>query len=253
VTEPTLPPGVPVRNAEVAWDRWPVQTYLAENYRQVHPADAAVIAHHGAFYRDLAPDSVPLALELGAGPNLYPLFLAASCSRRIHAVEPSAANLAYLRGQLAGGPDPSWRAFHAACRRAVPSVPDSPVEALARVEVVTGDASTVEPGRYDLASMHFMAESVTESEEEFRDLCRRFVGAVRPGGLLVAAFMENLGRFEMAGRQWPSFPVDAAGVVAAFAGEVVDLAVSRIDDDPSLPAWGYTGMVLLTARRADDR
>src|SRR5690606_20041075 len=110
-----LPDGV-VGNADVDWDAWPVQTYLAENYRELHPADDAVLAHHSAYYRRLPADGIELSLEFGAGPNLYPLLLASGCSRRIHAVEPSAANLAYLRRQVRDGADPSWQAFHTRCR-----------------------------------------------------------------------------------------------------------------------------------------
>ncbi|MDT7582150.1 MAG: hypothetical protein QOK35_3414, partial [Pseudonocardiales bacterium] len=57
------------RNADLDWDRWPVPTYLAENYRQLHASDDAVIAHHSAFYRDLAPGSVARSVEIGTGPN----------------------------------------------------------------------------------------------------------------------------------------------------------------------------------------
>jgi hypothetical protein len=45
-------------------------------------------------------------------------------------------------------------------------------------------------------------------------------------------------------------PVDVEKIGEAFAPYTVDLAVRRIDADPDLPDWGYTGMVLLSARRA---
>ena len=40
-----------------------------------------------------------------------------------------------------------------------------------------------------------------------------------------------------------------------FADHVDDLKVTRIDADPSLPEYygGYTGMIMLTARRRLDR
>lgn len=84
-------PGQPTRNDDVDWDSWPVQDYLAENYREIHPSDAAVIAHHSEVYRGIAPGSAARSVEFGAGPNLYPLLLAAAASRRIDAVEASAA------------------------------------------------------------------------------------------------------------------------------------------------------------------
>ena len=111
------------RDADLDRDRWPVPTYLAENYRELHRSDAAVIARHSAFYRGLAPGGVGRAVEVGAGPNLYPLFLAAGAARRIDAVDRSAAGLAYLRRQLADGPDPTWLPFWERCRALNPGPP----------------------------------------------------------------------------------------------------------------------------------
>jgi hypothetical protein len=62
--------------------------------------------------------------------------------------------------------------------------------------------------------------------------------------------MENMGRYRLGdGSRWPGIPVDAAAVERVFAPLTTDLHLSRIDADPGLPAYGYTGMVLLRARR----
>jgi hypothetical protein len=239
-----------VRNRTVDWDRWPVADYLAENYRELHPSDAAVLAHHSAFYRRFAPGELGRTLEFGAGPNLYPLMLAGSASRRVDAVERSAANVNYLTAQLRTGPDPSWTPFYARCRQLNPALPGELTEALARVHVVPGDALDVVPGRYDAASMNFVAESVTEDADEFSRFCQAFIHAVRPGGHLVASFMENMATYGLGdGSRWPGYPVDTEAVRAAFAPHVRDLTVTRIDADPTLPDYGYSGMVLLTASR----
>jgi hypothetical protein len=65
-----------LRNRDVDSNSWSVEDYLAENYRQIHPAELAVIEHHSRFYRQLVPESVARSVELGAGPNVYPLMLA---------------------------------------------------------------------------------------------------------------------------------------------------------------------------------
>ena len=177
-----------MRNADLDWDRWPVPTYLAENYRELHRCDDAVIVHHSAFYRDLAPGSVERSVEIGTEPNLYPLFLASGAARHIDAVDAGAAGLAYLRQQLAGEPDPSWRPFGRGAARSTPPC------------------------------------------------------------LLVAAFMENMAGSELGdGSRWPGLPVvDAAAVSRLFEPLTRDLQVSRIGRPiPGLPAYGYTGMVLL--------
>ena len=179
---PQSPPDGVVRNADVDWDRWPVQDYLAENYRQLHPSDAALIDHHAGYLRGIAPDSLECSLEFGAGPNLYPLLLVGACSRRIDAVEPGAANVAYLRRQLTAGMDDSWRPFYDRCRAGNPGLPADPAQVLRRIRVIRADGRDVAADLYDLVSMHFVAEGATEDRDEFTAFCRTFVAAARPAG-----------------------------------------------------------------------
>ncbi|MGP4048923.1 class I SAM-dependent methyltransferase [Streptomyces sp. 2A115] len=239
----------PTRNDDVDWDSWPVEDYLAENYRELHPSDAAVIAHHSAFYRGFAPGSIARSVEFGAGPNLYPLMLAASASRHVDAVEAGAANVAYLTGQLRRGPDDSWEPFYSLCRRLDPSLPETLSAALTRVRVIHGDVRTIRPGSYGLASMHFVAEGVTEDFEEFTDFCGHFARSVVPGGHLVAAFMENMPTYRIGpASRWPGCPVDPGVIREVFAPLTDRLAVTRINADPTLPDYGDSGMVLMTGR-----
>jgi hypothetical protein len=239
----------PRRNADADWDRWPVSAYLAENYQGMHASDAAVIRHHSAFYRRLPADGVGRSLEFGAGPNLYPLMLAAATVRRIDALEPGAAGVAYLQRQLKH-PDAAWDEFYALCRRLQPRLPAGLTEALSRVRLLHADAAAVPPGTYGLASMNFVAESVTEDAAEFAELCGRFIHSVRPGGHLVAAFMENMPSYRIGtGPVWPAFPVDTAAIRHVFAPYTETLRITRIDKDPTLPEYGDTGMVLLQAVR----
>ncbi|MEU5213142.1 class I SAM-dependent methyltransferase [Streptomyces sp. NPDC020742] len=252
MNEPTGTSPAPVRNDDADWDRWPVLDYLAENYREIHPCDAAVIRHHSAFYRQFAPGSVARSLEFGAGPNLYPLMLAGAVSRRVDAVELSRANVAYLTDQLDQGPDTSWQAFYAFCRDLDPALPPTLTEALSRVRVTHGDVRSLPPAGYDLASMNFVAESVTEDFEEFAGLCRTFVAAVRPGGPLVAAFMENMPTYRIGtAPRWPGCPVDGAVVREVFAPHTERLRITHVPADPTCPDYGDTGMVLLRAVRRD--
>ncbi|MGK5683272.1 hypothetical protein [Actinoplanes sp. URMC 104] len=242
--------GEPLRNRDVDWDLWPVSDYVDEIYRAVQPDDDAVLAHHSAFYRRFEPGHFGRSLELGAGPNLYPLMVAAAVSRDIEAVEPSAASVAYLDQQLREGPDDSWQLFYRRCRELQPALPATLGEALGRVRVRRGGARDLTPDTYDLASMHFVAESATEDREEFRELCHAYAGSVHRGGWLVAAFMENMGRYRIGtGPDWPGYPVDADRVREVFEPVTTDLTIDRVDSAPTSDGYETTGMVLLTARR----
>lgn len=234
-------------NDDVDWDRWPVADYLAENYREVHASDAAVIAHHSAFYRGLPPGGIARSVEFGAGPNLYPLMLASAACRRIDAVEAGAGNVSYLEDQICHRLDASWLPFHELCRRLNPEVPATLAGALAPVHIVHADVRALPRGVYELASMHFVAESVTEDFAEFAEFCHTFVRTARPGGYLVAAFMENMPTYRIGpASRWPGCPVSPATVTEVFTPLTRDLDVTHIDVDPTLPDYGDSGMVLLT-------
>ncbi|MFF7443110.1 class I SAM-dependent methyltransferase [Streptomyces sp. NPDC008122] len=248
-----IPQGPPAtgrvrRNRDADWDDWPVADYLAENYRRLHPCDIGVIRHHSAVYRRFAPGALARTLELGAGPNLYPLMLAGAAGRAVDALEPSAAGVRYLREQLTRGIDDSWRPFYALCRSLDPALPEDCAEALRRVRVVRGTADDVVPGTYDLASMNFVAESVTEDFGEFTALCEAFVRAVRPGGTLLAAFMERMPSYRIGdGPVWPACPVDETALRSVFAPRTSGLRIGRVEKDLTLPEYGDTGILLLTA------
>ena len=186
-------------------------------------------------------------MEFGAGPNLYPLILASAASRQVDAVEAGAGNVAYLRRQIVCGPDASWLPFHALCRRLNPALPRTLAASLAQVRVVHADVRDLEPGGYGLASMHFVAEGATEDFAEFTDFCRAFVGCVAPGGLLVAAFMENMPTYRIGPTStWPGCPVNPETVEEVFAPLTRQLTLTHVAADPTLPDYGDSGMVLLT-------
>ncbi|MET9849470.1 hypothetical protein [Streptomyces ossamyceticus] len=112
------------------------------------------------------------------------------------------------------------------------------------------DARSAPAGTYDLASKNFVAESVTEDPDEFADFCRAFAMSVRPGGPLVASFMENMPTYRIGvASRWPGCPVDRAIVRRVFAPYTERLRDIRIDADPTVPDYGDTGMVLMRAVR----
>jgi hypothetical protein len=238
------------RNADVPWDAFDVERYVADNYAALHDADREIIRRMSAYYRRMTPGSAGRTLELGAGPNLYPLMLAGGVSRAIDVVEPSAANVAHLRRVLSRAPDAHWTPFWETCRAANPDLPGSLSRVLGKVRVLHAGADDLPVGRYGGASMFFVAESVTGDPQEFRAICARLACAVRPGGYVVAAFMAGMPSYELAGELLPSCPVDAWTVREALAPYLRELRLTHIPPDPSLP-YDCDGMLLATGRRPD--
>jgi hypothetical protein len=245
----STPPGSgpPRRNCDVRWDDFDTGGYLADNYATLHELDRQIINVLSPYYAGLPPDGLAATLDVGTGPNLYPLMLAAAASRRLESVEPSAANRAYLHTLCEQGPDDCWHEFWRLCRELNPALPVDLGQVLAGVRIRRGDAFTLPPARYDMVSMFFVAESVTGVREEFEGICRGFASAAAPGGHLVAAFMAGMPSYELGGKVLPSYPIDEGALAAALRGLVQELDVRRLPPDPTLP-YEHDGVLLLTAR-----
>jgi hypothetical protein len=240
-------PGPVRRNSDVRWDDFDTGGYVADNYASLHELDRQIIAELSPYYAALPSGGLAATLDVGTGPNLYPLMLAAAASRRLESVEPSAANRAYLQRLCEQGPDACWLEFWRLCRELNPALPDDLAQVLARVGVRRGDAFSLSRARYDLVSMFFVAESVTGVREEFEEICRRFASAAAPGGHLVAAFMAGMPSYQLGGEVLPSYPIDEEALTVALRGLAEGLDLRRLPPDPTLP-YEHDGVLLLTAR-----
>ena len=237
----------PLRNGELPWDLFDTEAYLADNYAELHDLDRQIIQTLSRYYRTLPVAGLARTLDVGTGPNLYPLMLVSAASRRCEVVELSTSNVDYLTRCLRDGVEPAWEPFWRLCREGNDALPADLHQALARVLVSQGSAFDLPARRYDLVSMFFVAESVTGDRAEFETLCRRFAGAAVPGGHLVAAFMAGMPAYRLAGEVFPALAVDEAALRAALVDVTDELIVSRLPPDPTLP-YTHDGVLLLTAR-----
>ena len=237
-------------NGDVAWNDFDTEGYVTDNYATLHDFDRHIITALSPYYRSLAPRSLACSLDVGTGPNLYPLMLVAAASRRQEVLERGARNVAYLGRACREGADPAWAPFWRLCRQLNPALPTELDDVLRGLAVHQGDAFHLPSGRYGLVSMFFMAESVTADRDEFKQLCHRFALAAAPGGHLVAAFMAGMPEYELGGQTLPSFALDRHTLEAVMRPVTRQLRVRQLPADPTLP-YRHDGVLLLTARALD--
>ena len=236
-----------LRNREVAWHAFDTAGYVADNYRWMHDFDRRILRALSPYYAALPPGSLASSLDVGTGPNLYPLMLVSAASRRLEVLEHSAANVAYLERARREGAPAEWAAFWRLCRELDPALPRDFDAVLRGVRLHQGDAFDLQPASHELVSMFFMAESVTGDRAEFEELCTRFATAATPGGHLVAAFMAGMPCYRMGTEVLPSFPLDQPTLEAVMRPLTRDLRVEQLPPDPALP-YQHDGVLLLTAR-----
>jgi hypothetical protein len=117
-----------------------------------------------------------------------------------------------------------------------------------RAEIRQGSVFDLPAAAWDLGTMFFVAESISQDPAEFTAALTAFVRAVKPGGPFAAAFMESSKGYEIAGRQYPATAVGEGEILKCLDQIADDLTVRRVEASPAPLRDGYTGMIMATGR-----
>jgi hypothetical protein len=197
------------------------------------------------FSSTLAGRSVKQGIDVGAGANLYPAMSMLPYCERITLWERGAANVKWLKEQIEGGYSQSWDRFWdvLVTRRRYRAVENPRAAMREKAWARNGDLFKLPPRQWDLGTMFFVAESISDRKHEFRDATRRFVASLRPGAPFAAAFMENSSGYDVGSLRFPAVAVRTADVencLSPLAHDVRTLTVARLKDRRD----GYDGMIL---------
>lgn len=230
-------------------------TYFEHYYREPHPDDDLVLRLTCAALKNARPSGKLETIDVGTGPNLYPLFAALPRARSLTVWEYSKTNIEWLRRELAGDAmRPQWTHFWAVAREAHnggAGLPDNPIPLLRERTILhEGSIFDLPKRNWDAATMFFCAEAVTTNPAEFDDACACLAQSVKPGGTIVAAFLVNSKSYELDGVRSPLMTLSEDSLRATF-----EKAATRVETRPigivkEEVRSGYTGMVLLTAEAA---
>ncbi|MGD9967605.1 MAG: hypothetical protein AB7T59_13875 [Hyphomonadaceae bacterium] len=240
-------------NDDFAWDRFDPDAYVEHYYADPHPDDDEVVRRTVAGLAVLGRQDLDV-VDVGTGPNLFPLLAALPLARTITVWEYAQSNIDWLRRELGHGElRPPWDHFSrvAADAHAPGQAPANPIAALAgKVEIVRGSIFDLPQRQWDGATMFFCAESITARQDEFERACATFARAVKPGGVLAAAFLAGSRGYRVANEDYPAVCVTPEALRRAFEGLTDCLELSAIGAMAEEIRSGYSGMVFLTARAA---
>lgn len=229
------------------WAQFDPQTYLKDNYIQLHEEDKKIIKLLTKFYQKIP--QLKLICEVGAGPNLYPIMATLPRADRIEVVEYSLRNIIYLMKQKKCI-DAFWNSYSDLFQRESNLYNiDIHWELKQKLIIKQGSIYKLPKEKYDLSSMHFCAESITENKKKFTDACMKFISSVKQGGYLVASFMENSKNYHVGNILFPSYPVNKQILKQVFESYTTNLVIYRVPKAIKALRPGYTGMLLLTAQR----
>ena len=245
----------PARNADFAWDEFSSSDYLAHNYNDLRADDNEILDLVVQWFARCLDDRMPAelaGLDVGTGPNLYPALAMLPYCAKLTLREYSATNVAWLLEATAALTLqwlPFWQAISPADRTGGPGRFDAAATALAdRAMVEQGSVFNLPPAAWDLGTMFFVAESISQDPAEFTAAVTAFVRAVKPGGPFAAAFMERSQGYEVADKWFPATPVGRAEVRHCLEQVAAELTVHRVEMRPAPLRPGYTGMIVATGR-----
>jgi NNMT/PNMT/TEMT family len=247
-----------LHNADVEWNKFSPEDYWERNYRKLQAEDQEIIRRVSQFFIATFRDRPPArrGIDVGSGTNLYPALLMLPWTEQILLTDYSASNVRWLRSKLADeGAGWTWRPFWHELQEAehYNKIDDPRKHLQVACDGEPGHAGieqrsvfALPEARWDLGTMFFVAESITEDPGEFRAALARFVGALKPGAPFATAFMAGSDGYPVAGTHFPALPIAPDDVWQHFkelgVGELnVELLLTehRVRD-------GYEGMIVAT-------
>jgi hypothetical protein len=248
-----------VRNEDAPWEEFSSELYFADNYSTVLPADREIIEQVSDFFGRVFEhrDPVNLAIDVGSGPNLYPALLMLPWTRQILFTDYSTRNIDWLQRHVTNN-DSEWvgSPFWKEVTTHRPSY-DRIDEPRAQLQLASsGDSDQVgirhqnifelPKHQWELGTMFFVAESITEDFKEFRAAIECFIGALVPGAPFAAAFMAESNGYKVAEERFPALNITMSDVEEIFLKlGPVELrhyetqTLHKVRD-------GYTGMIVTT-------
>lgn len=244
----------PAGNDSFSWSHFDPEAYFQHYYGEPHVDDERVVRHACAALAAAEPVGSGLeTIDVGTGPNLFPLFCALPRAASITAWEYSSSNIDWLKAELAANSIRSqWQHFWKVTAEAYGpgyDLPANPVAELRRkVQIRQGSVYELPERRWDAATMFFCAKSITEKHSEFKAACVRFAKCVRPGGTLAAAFLAGSSGYPAGERRFPALSLSEADIIEVFAPIAAGTSTVRIGIVEQEIRAGYSGMVFLTAK-----
>jgi len=247
-----------LHNADAEWNSFSSQDYWQRNYHELQAEDQEIIRLVRQFFIATFSDR-PRArrgIDVGSGTNLYPALLMLPWTDRILLTDFAANNVQWLRRQLADDDanwtwQPFWHELQEAERYNEVADPRKHLQVACHGEpgyagIERRSVFSLPKARWDLGTMFFVAESITEDPAEFRAALARFTGALKPGSPFAAAFMAGSHGYPVAGTNFPALPITTDDVRRHFTElGAENLSVERLRTEHRVRD-GYKGMIVAT-------
>ena len=233
------------RNADFDWDSFDCNAYVDANYSTISNPDRVILQHLVEIHRRLP--SGGNMIEIGAGPNLYPLLAASAYRSSIHVTDVSSSNLLYLQRHIAFGKAIApWDRWISLIQTLDPKF-DNLDSWLKRLDqLCTFELRSIfdlHAGVYDIASMHFVAESMTNDYQEFVRACESAIQCITEDGILVASFMLSSEGYLTGNVEFPAVPIAVEQILELLSSLCRTVDYTVLEGSEYQVRDGHTGIL----------
>ena len=188
-------------------------------------------------------------VEIGSGSNLYPIFAALPYANKIDVLELGKQNLTYLANQFISF-DPIWQLWIDFLKEIDPIYSiDFHHQFKDKVVIKRGSLFDLSENIYQLASMHFVAESISQDLDEFYLANKKFVLSLTSNRIFCASFMEGSEGYSSPGSFFPAVKITSNEIEQSLKPFSDELAIQRIHMNKGVVRKGHTGMLLALGNR----
>jgi hypothetical protein len=250
--------GTVQHNADQDWDVFSSDEYWRRNYAMLQAEDREIIHLVSPFFRKAfnGRDHARRAIDVGSGTNLYPALLMLPWTEQILLSDHSESNVRWLRHHVLDDAAPwTWQPFWREARdfEGYNWISDPRVRlrqactgALGCAGIEQRSVFDLPPAQWQLGTMFFVAESITEEPKEFREAIHSFVSALQPNSPFAATFMAGSHGYFVGRTLFPALSITADDVEEEFE----KLGVSEFSVDllktTDRVREGYQGMIVAT-------
>jgi len=239
-------------NDDFNWDAFDSASYVEHNYAESHQNDLKFVARMRDFFVKEFENrpGVPRGIDVGAGANLYPSLSMLPFCRELTLIDYAATNVKWLEDELKSGYTATWDPFWKILSKhhLYDEIEDPRLELASKALVQQGSVFHLDGEEWDMGTMFFVAESLTERIDEFHGAVASFMHALKPGAPFVAAFMENSTGYSVDDQPFPAVQIRDTDVRDSLEPWTQHYDGYRLDVGKAIRP-GYTGMILVCGKK----
>lgn len=239
------------------------RSYLIEYYDHIGQENDRLLSFLSKAYKHI-PEGAKV-LDIGTGPTAYQLIAASEKVREIYCSEFLESNILELNNWLENKPNAfDWHKFTnkiLELETESEQISDSEIEKREKLtranvkKVLRIDIKKQIPdflkGRFDVLSVQFVPESITNNRKEYLKVIRNIFSALKPGGFLILSAIKKASSYKVGDSYFPAVNVDENQLLSDlmfenFEKDSIDIQTVNAENRE---LQKYSGLIFVLAKK----